>query len=175
MTTEFLNDGSLKGPYGTRRQPQVWDLIPHVRLQEKPLVNLPEDPLRWYTSPYLWQLQQAGDQNAAVIEHMADNAAVEQMIRQQAQQFNVQAELLRQMLEQQGVLNRQLIGQLQDLPGKGAGKGKGKGGFLAGVWNALGRGQAQPGPPGRPGPQGPQGPQGAQGTRAAGTTGYRNQ
>ena len=89
MSKDFLSDATLKGPLGTRRTPQVWDLIPHVRLQEKPLVALPEDPLQWYTSPYLWQMQQNVDQNVNIIQQMNDNDALEELIRQQAEQFNV--------------------------------------------------------------------------------------
>ena len=97
--TPFLNDKALIGPGGLRRQPQFEDLIPHVRLQKEPLVRLPDDD-RWETSPYLWQLMDMGEQqNAEAAAEMQRAREHREMVREMATRFDVQADLLRDVME----------------------------------------------------------------------------
>ena len=96
--TAFLNDKALIGPGGLRRQPQFDDLIPHVRLQQEPLVRLPDDD-RWETSPYLWQLMDMGEQSAEAAAEMQRASENREMIREMATRYDVQADLLRDVMD----------------------------------------------------------------------------
>jgi len=117
MSQDFLNDNALRGPHDTRRIPQVFDLVPHARLQEKPIYELSEDRMRWTLSPYMWQFHNMGVRQVAGARAAHDDRSLEALINQNARHYDAQADLLRQLLDAHQTLARQMLMNMEGTPG----------------------------------------------------------
>jgi len=104
MTAPWLTDAQLAGPHGTRRVPQIDDLLPALKVQRtgKPLVQLEGYPVeRWRLSPFVWGLQNMADNLEAATAARADAAQFDAMLSEQARRFDVNNKELRNLIREQ--------------------------------------------------------------------------
>ena len=126
MTSPWLTDAQLAGPYGTQRLPQVEDLLPAVKAQlhNAPQVQLKGYPVeRWRLSPFVWGMQNMADNLEAAAMTRADQESLTFAISEIARKFDVSVDRLTRTVDR---ARDHLRDAMED--------------------------DAQPGPPGPPGP-----------------------
>ena len=102
MTSPWLTDAQLAGPYGTQRIPQVEDLLPALKAQlhNAPQVQLKGYPVeRWRLSPFVWGMQNMADNLEAAAKTRADRESLDVAISEMARRFDVSVTRLRRTID----------------------------------------------------------------------------